>query len=215
MKFITKKICKLGVVVIVILFILISAFLMLKYKNQSSTDRQILSRVDYRIFVCGEEFFLKVDEKDINNKRNGLFSRSETGKIIADGIVAKNDHIFLSSFFETIGSAIEYTTDHKSNLYLLTETGAQEFHTGDMCDGKKASLHLIHHRVETEKSPWEIYSRIIWKDKDHVLTNNYGKVPPGDCFIFIFDSEGALERPWPHCASHEEALARGELVMEK
>jgi hypothetical protein len=55
----------------------------------------------------------------------------------------------------------------------------------------------------------------MWKYFDHVLTNNYGKVPPGDCFIFLFDSEDALERPWPRCASYEEALATGELILEK
>jgi hypothetical protein len=55
----------------------------------------------------------------------------------------------------------------------------------------------------------------MWKYFDHVLTNNYGKVPPGDCFVFIFDSEDALERPWPRCTSHEEALATGELILEK
>ncbi len=197
------------------LLICISVFFVLKNNGQDLGKKRLLSRVDYRIFACGKEVFLKVDENDIKSKRNALFARSETGKIIADGIVANNDHIFLSSFFETVGSIIEYTTDHKSNLYLLTETGVQEFHTGDMCDGKKASLYLIHHRVETEKRPWEIYSRIIWKEKDYILTNNYGKVPPGDCFIFIFDSEDALERPWPRCTSHEEALATGELILEK
>ena len=137
----------------------------MKYKNQFSADRQILSRNDYRIFVCGEEFFLKVDEKDIKNKKNGLFARSETGKIIADGVVAKNDHIFLSSFFETVGSVIEYTIDHKSNLYLSTETGVHEVYTGDMCDGKKASLHLIHHRVETEKNHGKFIRELSGKIK--------------------------------------------------
>lgn len=216
MKFVKNNFYKFGILgLFAVLLICISAFFVLKNKEQDSGKKKLLSRVDYRIFACGEEIFLKVDKEDLKNKRNALFARSETGKVIADGLIANDDYVFLSSFFETVGSVIEYTIDHKSNLYLPTETGVREFHTGDRCDGKKASLHMIHHRVETGTDPWTIYSRIIWKEKDHVLTNNYGKVPPGDCFIFIFDSEDALERPWPRCASHEDALATGELILEK
>jgi len=216
MKFVKNIFYKFGALgFLAVLLICISAFFALKNKEQDLGKKKLLSRVDYRIFVCGEEIFLKVDKEDLKNKRNALFARSETGKVIADGIIASDDYILLSSFFETIGSVIEYTTDHKSNLYLSTETGIREFHTGDMCNGKKASLYAIHHRVETGTDPWTIYSRIIWKEKDHVLTNNYGQVPPGDCFVFFFDSEDALKRPWPYCASHEKALATGELILEK
>ena len=216
MKFVKNNFYIFGILLLlVVLLICISAFFVLKNKEKDLGEKELLSRVDYRIFACGEEIFLKVDPESLKVKRDGLFARSEPGKVIADGIIANNDHVLLSSFFEAVGSVIEYTVDHKSNLYLTTETGVREFHTGNRCDGKKASLHMIHHRVETGTDPWTIYSRIIWKEKDHVLINNYGKVPPGDCFIFIFDSEDALERPWPYCASHEEALATGELILEK
>jgi hypothetical protein len=110
---------------------------------------------------------------------------------------------------------LEYTDDHKSNFYLQTERGVREFHTGDMCNGKEASFHLIHHRIETGTNPWSIYSRVVWKDKDYILSNNHGKVPPGDCFIFMFDSEDVLNRPWPTCPAHDKALANGELILEK
>ncbi len=177
---------------------------------------RLLSRVDYRIFACGEEIFLKVDEEALKTKRGGLFAHSKSGSVIADGFVINNEYVLLSSFFEAIGSSIiEYAPDYKSNLYLQTEKGVREFHPGDMCNGKEASLHVIHHRVETGTDPWSIYSRIIWKDKDYILTNNYGKVPPGDCFIFLFDSEDVLDRPWPTCPSHDQALKNGELILEK
>lgn len=197
-----------------VLFTCTSVFLILNNKNQEG-EKTLLSRVDYRIFACGEEIFLKVDKEALKTKRDSLFARSESGKVIADGFVANDERILLSSFFEAVGSVIEYTIDHKSNLYLQTETGVHEFHSGNRCNGKEASLHLIHHRVETGTNPWSIYSRIIWKEKDHILTNNYGKVPPGDCFIFLFDSEDVLERPWPTCPSHDQALANGELILEK
>ncbi|KKT13824.1 MAG: hypothetical protein UV95_C0001G0362 [Candidatus Falkowbacteria bacterium GW2011_GWF2_43_32] len=216
MKLIKNHIYKFGILsLLAALVICISIFFVLKNRERSKKMEELLSRVDYRIFACGEEIFLKIDKEDLKTKRNGLFTRSESGKVIADGFVTSDDNVLLSSFFKAVGSIIEYTVDHESNLYLPTELGVREFHSGDLCNGKKAMLHVIHHRVETGTDPWSIYSRIIWKEKDHILTNNYGKVPPGDCFIFIFDSEDVLERPWPRCASHEEALATGELILEK
>lgn len=215
MKFIIRNIRKLGIMGIVVLFILISVFLMLKYKNQVSAEKRILSRVDYRIFACGEEIFLKNDAELLKVKRNGLFAHSELGRIMADGIPLNADDMLLSSFIDAAGGILEYTTENKTIFRIPTKTGMREFQSGGLCGGKKADLFLIHHRVETGTDPWSIYSRIAWKYWDYGLTNNYGKVPPGDCFIFIFDSEDALERPWPRCASHEEALATGELILEK
>jgi len=216
MKFVTKNICKLGIIgILIILFTLISAFLVLKNRNQTLTERKILSRNDYRIFACGEEIFLKVDPELLRVKRNGLFARSESGSVIADGVPLNTNDILLSSFFEATGGTLKFSDENKATLFIPTETGVREFRSGDLCKGKKADLYVIEHRIETSTTPWSIYSRIVWKYLDHVLTNNYGKVPPGDCFIFIFDSEDALERPWPYCASHEEALAAGELILEK
>jgi len=188
---------------------------LLKNRNQTLTERQILSRTDYRIFACGEEVFLKVDPESLKVKRNGLFMRSEPGNIIADGVPSSVDDILLTSFFDAAGGTLEFSDEQKNILRIPTETGLREFQSGDLCNGKKAELQVLHHRIETSTKPWSIYSRIMWKYFDHVLTNNYGKAPPGDCFIFIFDSEDALERPWPYCASHEEALATGELILEK
>jgi len=212
MNFVKNKFYNFFLIGLLLVAICMSTFFVIKNKKGKEA---LLSRVDYRIFVCGEEILLKVDKEDLKTKRNGLFVHSESGSIIADGLVASGESIFLSSFFKTVGSVLEYTTDHKSNLYLQTENGVREFHSGDMCNGKEASLHLIHHRVETGTTSWSIYSRIIWKDKDYVLTNNYGRVPPGDCFIFMFDSEDVLDRPWPTCPAHDKALANGELIREK
>lgn len=216
MKFVTKNICKLGIIgMLIILFILTSAFLVSKNRNQTLMEKKILSRNDYRIFACGEEIFLKADVKSLIAKRNGLFSRSEAGSIIADGVFSSIDDILLTSFFNAAGGTLEFSDEHKDILHIPTEAGFRKFQSGDLCRGKEANLYVIQHRVETSTTPWSIYSRIVWKYFDHVLTDNYGKVPPGDCFIFIFDSEDALERPWPHCASHEEVLATGELILEK
>lgn len=212
MKFAKNNSYKFLLIAFLAVVICMGAFFVIKNKTN---EEALLSRVDYRIFACGEEIFLKVNKEDLKNKRNGLFARSESGSVIADGFVASGEHVFLSSFFETIGSMLEYTDDHKSNFYLQTENGVREFHTGDMCNGKEASFHLIHHRVETGTDPWSIYSRVVWKDKDYILSNNYGKVPPGDCFIFFFDSEDVLEQPWPTCPAHDKALANGELILEK
>lgn len=216
MKLITKNIRKVGIIAILIIsFILIFVFWVLKNKNQTLTERKILSRTDYRIFACGEEIFLKVDPESLKIRRNGLFMRSEAGSIIADGIVRNTKDILLSSFFEATGGALEFSNENKATFFIPTETGIREFQSGDLCSGKEADLYVIHHRVETSTKPRSIYSRIAWKYFDHVLTNNYDKVPSGDCFVFIFDSEDALARPWPRCASHEEALATGELILEK
>lgn len=214
MRFAIKNIRKLGIIGIIILFILVSIFLMLKYKNQLPAEKRILSRNDYRIFVCGEEIFLKADVKSLITKRNGLFSRSKEGSIIADGVFLNNNDIFLTSFFDAVGGTLKFSDEQKNIFRIPAETGLREFKSGDLCNGEKADLYVIHHRVETLTRPWSIYSRIMWKYFDQVLINNYGKVPPGDCFIFIFDSEDALERPWPLCVSHEKALVTGELILE-
>ncbi len=210
-----KNIRKSGILGIIVLFMLISAFLVFKNINQTLIERQILSRNDYRIFACGEEIFLKADAKSLITKRNGLFAHSQPGSIIANGAPLNTNDILLTSFFDAAGGTLEFSNEQKNILRVPTETGVREFQSGDLCKGEKARLYVLHHRVETSTKPWSIYSRIMWKYFDHVLTNNYGEVPPGDCFIFIFDSEDVLERPWPHCASHEEALATGELILEK
>jgi hypothetical protein len=216
MKFVTKNIYKLVIIgIFIILFILISVFLVLKSRNQALSERKILSKNDYRIFACGEEIFLKADTKSLITKRNGVFANSKPGSIIADGIPSSIDDILLTSFFNAAGGTLEFSDEQKDIFSIPTEAGLREFQSGDLCNGKKARLYVLHHRVETSTKPWSIYSRIAWKYWDYGLTNNYGKVPPGDCFIFIFDSEDALERPWPYCASHEEALATGELILEK
>lgn len=216
MKYTTKNIRKLRTIgMFIILFLLIFVFLLSKNRNQTLAERQILSRTDYRIFACGEEIFLKVDPESLKVKRNGLFAHSESGSIIADGIPLNTNDILLSSFFEATGGTLEFSDEQKNIFRIPTEMGLREFQSGDLCNGKKAELQVLHYRIETSTKPWSIYSRIMWKYFDYTLINNYGKVPPGDCFIFVFDSADALERPWPRCASHEEALATGELILEK
>ncbi|MBA4320006.1 MAG: hypothetical protein C0412_16520 [Flavobacterium sp.] len=216
MKSIAKNICKLVIIgIFIILFALISAFLVLKNKNQVLAEKQILSRTDYRIFACGEEIFLKANNESLTTKRNGLFAHSKPGSIIAAGMPLNIDDILLTSFFDAAGGTLEFSDEQKDIFRIPTKAGLREFQSGDLCNGKKAKLQVLHHRIETSTKPWSIYSRIMWKYFDHVLTNNYGKVPPGDCFIFIFDSEDVLEQPWPRCASHEKALTNGELILEK
>lgn len=216
MKFIKNNFYKFGILsLLVTLFISASVFFVLKNKEWDKGMEKLLSRVDYRIFACGEEIFLKNDTESLKTKRNGLFARSESGRVIADGAPLNDDDMLLSSFIYATGGILKYTTEHKTIFRIPTEIGMHEFRSGDLCGGKKTDLYVIHHRVETGTDPWSIYSRIAWKYWDYGLTNNYGKVPPGDCFIFLFDSEDVLERPWPRCASHEKALATGELILEK
>lgn len=217
MKFGVKNIGKFRIIgiIIIILFILISISLVLKNKNQTLAERKILSRTDYRIFACGEEIFLKVDSESLKNKRRGLFARSKSGVIIADGIPLNYNDVLLSSFFEATGGALKFSSEHGSTFIIPTETGKREFQSGDLCNGEKANLYVLNHRVETGTKPWSIYSRVEWKYWDIFFTNNYGQVPPGDCLIFIFDSEDSLKRPWPRCASHEKAISEGKLILEK
>jgi hypothetical protein len=137
------------------------------------------------------------------------------GSIIADGVFLHGNDILLTSFFDAAGGIIEFSDEQKNILRIPTGTGLREFQSGDLCNGKKAELQVLHHRIETSTKPWSIHSRIMWKYFDYVLTNNYGHVPPEDCFIFIFDSEDTLDRPWPLCNSYEKALATGELILEK
>lgn len=195
------------------LITLLIVFLLIN-KERVWTDGPILSKNDYRIFACGEEIFLEPDQKLLNKKRNGLYERSESGSIIADGTPKYSNDILLTSFFEATGGILKITKEHKNIFHIPTKEGMQEFQTGDLCDGEKADLYVLEHRIETSTKPWSIFSRVGWKYWDYVFSNNYGKVPPGDCLIFIFDTEDVLERPWPTCAAHDEALAAGELILE-
>lgn len=215
MNLIIKNISKSGLIIIfMILIILVSVFLVSKNKNKILKEERILSKTDYRIFHCGEEIFLKADRESLITKRNGLFARSKKGSIIADGTPLNNDDILLTSFFDAAGGTLKFSDEYKDIFRIPTETGIRELRSGDLCNGKEANLYVLHHRIEASTKPWSIYSRIMWKYFDHVLTNNYGKVPPGDCIVFIFDSEDILGHPWPYCASHEDAIIAGKLILE-
>lgn len=192
----------------------ITAFITIN-KNRAWTKGPVLSRTDYRIFACGEELLFQADIESLAKKRNGLFARSELGSIIADGTPTKTDDVLLTSFFEASGGALEFSDNGRDIFRIPTVTGIREFHSGDLCNGEKAKLYVIHHRVDASTKPWSIVPRVIYKYFDHVLTNNYGKVPPGDCLVFIFDSEDALKNPWPTCASHDDAVANGKLILKK
>ncbi len=215
MKLTTKNNYKFWGICVFVIFIILSIIFWLIIKDRVWTEGPILSKTDYRIFACGGEFFLKANTKSLSKKRNGLYARSESGSIIADGTPKWTDDVLLTSFFEAAGGTLKITDEHKNIFRVPTKNGVLEFQSGDLCDGEEAELYVLKHRIETSTEPWSIYSRNMWKYWDHVFTNNYAKVPPGDCLIFIFDSEDVLERPWPTCASHDDALTTGELILEK
>lgn len=200
--------------IFVIFLILIVVFLVIN-KNKTRTEGPVLSKVDYRIFACGEEIFLKADAQSPIGKRKGLFAHSKSGSIVADGVPSRIDDILLSSFFEATGGRLNFSDEGEEIMRIPTEAGVREFNSGDLCNGKEARLHVLHYRVDTSTKPWSVYPRIMWKYFDYVLTNNYGNVPPGDCLIFIFDSEATLENSWPRCASYDKAIATGELILKK
>jgi hypothetical protein len=214
MKSITKNNYKWRFIVIFVVFLSLFVVFLAVREKLPWTKGPILSKTDYRIFACGKEIFFEPDQLLLNKKRNGLFARSESGSIIADGMPKSFDDVLLTSFFDAAGGTLKLTKDHKNLFCVPTKEGVLEFKTGNLCDGKKADLYVLEHRIETSTEPWSIFSRIGWKYWDFVFSNNYGKVPPGNCLIFIFDTEDVLDRPWPTCAAHDEALAAGELILE-
>lgn len=158
---------------------------------------------------------MESDQELLNKKRSGLFAHSKSGSIIANGTPKSFNDVLLTSFFDATGGTLEITKEHTNIFRVPTKEGILKFQTGDLCNGKEADLYVLEHRIETSTEPWSIFSRIGWKYWDYVFSNNYGKVPPGDCLIFIFDSEDVLERPWPTCLAHDGALATGKLMLEK
>lgn len=216
MKFIKKDIYKLVIVSsVIIFFILVFIFFVSKNKNQFLAEKQIISKTDYRIFACGEEIFLKPDLKSLRTKKNSLFELSNSGSIIVNGVPSGIKDISLASFFETAGGILEFSEENKSFFAVPTESGLREFRSGDICKGKEADLYVLRYRVEASKKPWSVYSQIMWKYFDYILTSNYNKDIPSDCLVFIFDSENALERSWPYCLSYDNALVTGELILQK
>jgi|GEM_PF-1173951 len=217
MKLVDKNIYfRLAIVtVIAVVFMLASVFLINSFRRWR--NGQVLSRVDYRIFACGKEIFLKPEEESPVGKGKGLFARSEQGSIVAKGKPRSIKDITLPAYFGAAGGALEFPTGNENTeiFRVPTSAGMREFRSGDQCNGKKASLHVLHYRVDASTKPWSVFKRIFWKYPDYVLQNNYGKVPPGDCLIFIFDSEDVSERPWPRCASLDKAIADGSLILKE
>ncbi|MFA6106634.1 MAG: hypothetical protein WC745_03090 [Patescibacteria group bacterium] len=204
------------------LAIAIAAILMITFAFSIGSVRrwrneQVLSRVDYRIFACGEEIFVKPDSESPVGKGEGLFGRSEQGSIVAKGKPRSVPDVTLPAYFSAVGGKLEFPTESESTeiFSVPTTVGMREFRSSDQCNGKKASLHVLYYRVDAGTKPWSVFKRILWKYPDYVLQNNYGKVPPGDCLIFLFDSEDALERPWPSCVSLDKAIADGGLILKE
>ena len=216
MKFIKKNIYKSVIIsTIIILFILVLVFFVSKNNNQFLIKKQIISKTDYRIFACGEEIFLKPDSKLLKTKRNSLFESSKPGSIMVSGAPLDIKDLSLDSFFDAAGGALEFSDENKNFFAVPTESGLREFRSGDICNGKEANLYILHYRVEASKKPWPVYSQVMWKYFDYILTSNYNKDIPSDCLVFIFDSEDALERSWPYCLSYDNALVTGELILQK
>ena len=217
MKLVHKNIYFRLALVVVIAAILMLAFTFLMISVRRYRNGQVLSRVDYRIFACGEEIFLKPESGSPVEKGEGLFARSEQGGIVAKGKPHSTQDISLPAYFSAVGGKLEFPTESESTeiFKVPTDAGMREFRSGDQCNGKKANLHVLYYRVDALTKPWSVFKRILWKYPDYVLQNNYGKVPPGDCLIFLFDSEEALERLWPRCASHDKAIAGGSLIMKE
>ena len=216
MKFIKKNIYKSVIIsTIIILFILVLVFFVSKNNNQFLIKKQIISKTDYRIFACGEEIFLKPDLKLLKTKRNSLFESSKPGSIIVSGAPSNIEDLSLASFFDAVGGALEFSDENKNFFAVPTESGLREFRSGDICNGKEANLYVLHYRVEASTKPWPVYSQVMWKYFDYILTSNYNKDIPSDCLVFIFDSEDVLDSPWPYCSSYDDALSTGELVLQR
>ncbi|MDP3836697.1 MAG: hypothetical protein Q8Q67_01190 [bacterium] len=158
---------------------------------------------------------MKANTASLAAKRDGLFARSQPGVIITDGVSTSIDDSLLTSYFDAAGGTLELINENTELLQIPTDTGLREFQSGNLCNGEKAKLRVLHYRVETLTKPWSVYPQILWKYFDYVLTNNYHQILSENCLIFIFDSEEVLRKPWPLCASHEAALASGELTWGK
>ncbi len=186
------------------------------YKSYPWQEGELLARVDYRIFACGEELFLEATKDSPAGRGEGLYATSIPGSIIARGLPHTYGEASLPAFFEAIGGKLE-TPIRKMNtkvMNLPTSLGVREFHNGNLCGDQPAQLWVLHHRVEPSPQLSTVHPRVLWKYFDYGFRNNYGTVPPGDCLLFLFDSKDALHRPWPRCKAHDEAVIRGELVFE-
>lgn len=179
-------------------------------------EGKLFSRVDYRIFACDEELFLEASSDSPVGRGDGLYAESVSGSIIARGTPNTYGEASLSAFFDAIGGKLELPTgkiDAKV-MSLPTMQGIREFQNGSLCGGQPAQLWVLHHRVDPSPQTSTVHPRVLWKYFDYSFRNNYGIVPPGDCLIFLFDSEDALNRPWPHCEAHDAAVVRGKLLFE-
>lgn len=179
------------------------------YDNLSTwtwTDGPILSRVDYRFFACGKEYSIIPTVESPVGKGEGLYKRSSVGSIILDGTPNTGWDATLFAFFSAVGGSLYFPADHNGVMVRIpTDEGVLEFNNDNtQCDGKSAQLRVFWHHLLDSKDLDSLKESISWKYFDYLFQNNYGTVPPGDCLVFVFDTEEELEKNWPVCTAYRK-----------
>lgn len=167
---------------------------------------QALSMVDYRFFGCGKEYFIAPTPDSDVGQGIGLYKRSANGTIILDGLPVAIGEAIVPAFFEAVGGLLYAPADHIDvKVRIPTDVGVLEFNNDHtQCVGKPAKLRVFRHHLLDPNDLSSLKESISWKYPYHTFRNNYGTVPPGDCLVFVFDTEEELEKNWPVCTAYRK-----------
>lgn len=168
------------------------------------TGGSVLSRVDYRFFACGEEYIVMPTADSEVGQGVGLYKRSTVGSMILEGTPKNVWDATLFAFFSAVGGELYFPTNHEGVMIRIpTDIGVVEFNNDHtQCSGKTAQLRVFEHHFLDSKDLDSLKESISWKYFDYLFQNNYGTVPPGDCLVFVFDTEEELEKNWPVCTAY-------------
>lgn len=174
------------------------------YLNFTSyTGGPVHWHADYRIFVCGEEIFLKSPEGVFSNKvGTAVFHHHDDARIHVEGTVINPSDVSLSSFFMAIGGELTQTS-----FSIPAAEGLLQVNNNDLCpNGSEGEWQTFLYKTEgvvATQTKLEHYAGYVPSPEVNI--------PPGDCLIFEFAE--SKEKTENICSFYEIEQDKGELEI--
>lgn len=147
------------------------------YGNFNSvTNGPVHWHADYQVRVCGERVDLVNPDFPRNKIGSPLFHEHNDDRIHIEGTVDELANINLERYFETIGGKLA----GGEFVFPTEDRGVVSVKDGDECNGNEGSLKVY------------LNGKILENYEDYVIYPD-AYVPPGDCFIVVFDESEAEE----------------------
>ncbi len=153
------------------------------YLNLNSvTGGPVHWHADFEIWNCGEKIDIKNPTGFSNRIGTPVLHEHGDDRIHVEGLVVKNEHINLHSFFDVIGGSIT-----NESFIVPTNQGILNINGND-CNGKTSEFQVFVYKIinPNDLKNWIYIQEKIENPSDYILSP-YSTIPPGDCIIFEFD----------------------------